>query len=181
VTYPGFPFPPYTPLYPTYDRVQAYHHNFATHFKLYPYIRLNHSLESAYWIGNASKGFWDLSISTDGPQEETIPLNTTQADNSQQRPRITRKFDHLVVANGHHRYPKFPSWATDNAANEWLWNGKGRSIVHSIYFREPEEYAGKVILVVGGGGSGLDIVTQSSVHAKKVCLHYHCLCFCGDG
>ncbi|KAF9648408.1 FAD/NAD(P)-binding domain-containing protein, partial [Thelephora ganbajun] len=170
MTYPNFPFPPYTPLYPAYDRIQAYHQNFATHFNLYPYIHLNHSLESAYWVGNASMGFWELSISTNGRQEEIIPFNKTSTYNSRHRPRITRRFDHLVVANGHNHYPRIPSWATDHAANEWLRNGKGRNIVHSIYFREPEEYAGKIILVVGAGGSGVDIVTQSSAHAKKV---YH--------
>ena len=170
VTYPGFPFPPYTPLRPTYDRVQAYHHDFATHFKLHPYIRLNHSVESAYWVGSASEGYWELSISSRGPQVEIIPLNKTLPRNSQHRPAITKRFDHLVVANGRNHYPKFPSWATDDAANKWLRSGKGRSIVHSIYFREPEDYAGKIILVVGAGGSGVDIVTQSSGHAKKVCL-----------
>jgi cation diffusion facilitator CzcD-associated flavoprotein CzcO len=86
-----------------------------------------------------------------------------------------RRFDHLVVANGHNHYPKFPSWATDDAANEWLRNGKGRSIVHSIYFRGPEEYTGKIILVAGAGGSGADIVTQLSGHANKVRARSHLL------
>ena len=47
---------------------------------------------------------------------------------------------------------------------------EGRRIVHSIYFRGPEEYAGKIILivVVGAGASDADIVMQSSGHAKKV-------------
>lgn len=178
MTYPGFPFPPYTPLFPAYDHIQAYHQKFATHFRLHPYTRLNHSIESAYWVGNASKGFWELSISVDGPQEEIIPLSKTPAQEVRRRPRITRRFDHLAVASGHNHYPKFPSWATDDAANEWLRNGKDRSIVHSVYFRGPEEYAGKVILVAGAGGSGTDIVTQSSGHAKKVRAHYHLLRGC---
>ena len=170
VTYPGFPFPPHTPLYPTYDYVQAYHHDFATHFKLQPYIRLNHSVESAYWIGSASEGFWELSISTRGPQAEIIPFNNPPARNSRHRSVITKRFDHLVVASGHNHYPKFPPWAADDTANEWLRNGSGRRIVHSIYFRGPGEYSGKVILVVGAGPSGVDIVALSSGHAKKVCL-----------
>ena len=169
MTYPGFPFPPHTSLYPSYHHVEAYLHSFASHFDLHPYIRLNHSLESAYWVGNASNGFWELSISTNGSPVETIPPNRTSTRNTpRHRSRIAKHFDHLVVANGHNRYPKFPSWATDEAANEWLRNGKDRSIVHSVYFRGPEEYAGKVILVVGSAGSGRDIASQSSGHAKKV-------------
>ena len=149
--------------------MQAYHQKIATHFNLHPYIHFNHSLESAYWVGNSSKGFWELSISTGGHREEVIPLNGTSAHNLRRRSRITKHFEHLVVASGHLHYPKFPPWATGNAAKEWLWNAKGRSIIHSIYFREPEEYTDKVILVVGGGASGVDIAAQLTRHAKKVC------------
>ena len=169
MTYPGFPFPPHTPLFPAYHHIDAYHHNFASHFNLHPYIHFNHTLESAYWVGNASNGFWELSISTNGSQAEIIPPNETSAHNTRHLSRITRHFDHLVVANGHNHYPKLPQWATDDGASEWLRNGKDRSIVHSIYFREPREYAGKVILVVGSGVSGRDVAIHSSGHAKKVC------------
>ena len=169
VTYPGFPFPPHTSLYPSYHHVEAYLHSFASHFKLHPYIRLNHSLESAYWVGNASNGFWELSISTNGSPVEILPPSKTSTRNTPRyRSRITKHFDHLVVANGHNRYPEFPSWATDDGASEWLRKGRDRSIVHSVYFREPEEYTGKVILVVGSGMSGGDIALQSSGIAKKV-------------
>ena len=174
MTYPGFPFPPYTSLYPPSDDVQTYHHSFAAHFELYPYIRFNHSLESAYWVGNASNGFWELSISTDGPREETIPLDRTPAHNSRHISRVTKRFDHLVVAVGRNHYPRFPAWASGTAANEWLGNGKGRRVMHSIYFRKPEEFAGKIILVVGAGSSGVDIAAQCNGLAKRVCLHiYH--------
>ena len=59
-------------------------------------------------------------------------------------------------------------WAADPAVNEWLRNGKGCRATHSIYFREPEESAGKIILVVGAEVSGVNIVVQCSGHAKKV-------------
>ena len=74
------------------------------------------------------------------------------------------------MVNGHHHYPEFPPWATEDAVSKWLRSGNGRSVVHSTYFRGPEEYSGKIILVVGAGPSGVDIVTLSSGHAKKVCL-----------
>ena len=174
MTYPRFPFPPYTPLYPPSDHIQAYHHSFAAHFELYPYIRFNHSLESAYWVGNASNGFWELSISTDGPREEIVPFNKTPGHDLRHGSRVTRRFDHLAVAVGRNHYPSFPVWASGTAANEWLGNGKGRRVMHSIYFRKPEEFAGKIILVVGAGSSGVDIAAQCNGLAKRVCLHiYH--------
>lgn len=170
MTFPEFPFPQYTPLFPSYHHVLAYHRNIASHFDLYPFIHFNHSLESAYWIGNSSKGFWELSISTSGPREEVIPLSGTSAEDLRHHSRITRHFDHLVVATGHYRYPKFPQWATNNAAAEWLRNAGDRIILHSTYFREPEEYADKVVLVVGAGASGRDMAALSGLHAKKVRL-----------
>ena len=76
----GFPFPPaYTPLYPSCDHTQASHHSFAAHFELNTYFRFKHSSEPAHRVGNASKGFWELSFSTSGPQEEIIPFNKTLA------------------------------------------------------------------------------------------------------
>ena len=44
--------------------------------------------------------------------------------------------------------------------------------MHSIYFREPEEFTGKTILVVGAGASGADIVIQCNGHAKKVSITF---------
>ena len=176
MTFPNFPYPPYTPLFPPYRHIHAYHQRFAAHFNLLPYIHFNHSVESAYWVGNSSKGFWELSISTSGPREEVIPLNETTANHLRHRSRITRQFDHLVVGSGHYHYPRFPSWATDSVAKEWSQNGNGRRLLHSIYFREPEEFSKKVILVVGGRDSGRDIASQSIGHAKKVCLDLNRLC-----
>ena len=176
MTYPGFPYPPYTPLFPSYHRIQAYYDDFAARFNLRPYIRFNHSLEQAYWVGNSSNGFWELSISTDGHRKEVIPFDGTSVHDLPHRPRITRRFEHLVVAIGHYHYPKFPPWATDAAAKEWLRNVEGRTILHSIYFREPEEYAERVVLVVGGGASGRDIATHVNRHAKKVCLDLNHVC-----
>ena len=44
--------------------------------------------------------------------------------------------------------------------------------MHSICFREPEEFAGKTILVVGAGASSGDIVIQCSGHVKKVSITF---------
>ena len=165
MAFSGFQYPPHTPLFPFHAQVEAYHRSFASHFDLYPYIRFNHSVESAHWVGDASTGFWELSISTNGPQVEIIPLGNNPVRN---HPKITRRFDHLVVASGYFHFPKFPQWATSDAANQWSQNGGGRSIVHSVYFRDPEEFTGKIVLIVGSGPSGEDIAIHITGHAKKV-------------
>ncbi|KAI6010740.1 hypothetical protein F5J12DRAFT_821430 [Pisolithus orientalis] len=40
MTYPHFPFPPGTPLFPTHGYIERYHQDYATHYGLWPYIKL---------------------------------------------------------------------------------------------------------------------------------------------
>ena len=73
----------YTPLYPAYNCIQPYHHNFTTYFRLHPHICLNHLVELAYWVENTLEGFWGLLISAHRPQPEITSLNKTSLWNSQ--------------------------------------------------------------------------------------------------
>lgn len=41
--------------------------------------------------------------------------------------------------------------------------------VHSHYYRSPEVYKDKSVLVLGAGPSGTDIALDLSPHASKVC------------
>ena len=47
--------------------------------------------------------------------------------------------------------------------------------VHSHNYREPDAYAGKRVLCVGGGASGTDISIELSGHAKQVNAIYFSL------
>ena len=127
----------YTPLYPAYNCIQPYHHDFTICFRLHPHICLNHLVELAYWVEKILEGFWRLSISAHGLQPEIISLNKTLPWNLWHLLVITKCFSHLVVANRHNHYPKFPLWATDDATNEWSCGRKGHSIDHLIYYWEP--------------------------------------------
>lgn len=60
-----------------------------------------------------------------------------------------------MVANGHYRDPKHPD---TQGLGAWIEKGKAK---HSVYYRNPEAYAGsKKILIVGGGPSAIDLVTD---------------------
>jgi len=41
-------------------------------------------------------------------------------------------------------------------------------IIHSSYFQTPLYYVGKTVVIVGGGLSGIDILTEIHTVAKKV-------------
>ena len=46
--------------------------------------------------------------------------------------------------------------------------------MHSTYYRKPEDFAGKTVVVLGASFSGMDIAIEISRYAKKVYLsHRH--------
>ncbi|KAI0339612.1 FAD/NAD(P)-binding domain-containing protein [Trametopsis cervina] len=146
MTYPGSPFPPNTPLFPSWEFVHQYHVDYAKTFDLYPYIRLNHTVVAAGWHGNRVSGKWEVEVArTDKPSHET------EHD----------FFDHLIVANGHNHYPRVPHWDGEEG---WLANTPPgtpkREIHHSIFYRKPEYYVNRTVVVAGAGASGRDAVLQ---------------------
>ena len=65
--------------------------------------------------------------------------------------------DAVVVASGHQGVPAHPEWA-QRFEGEYL---------HSHSYRRPQEFAGKRVLVVGVGNSGLDIAADLASHAAS--------------
>ena len=128
MTYPSFSFPPGTALFPKAAVVQKYLEDYATHFGLLRYVRFCARVDKLFWDADSIE--WDVTSSTG----ERF------------------KFDFVVVANGHHRKPRYP-----DAAGLQGWLDSGRAI-HSAWYRRPGEFAHhKKVMVVGGGPSGIDI------------------------
>lgn len=72
----------------------------------------------------------------------------------------SRRYRGVIVANGHHsvpRYPDIPGW----------FDGV---VLHSGSYKTPEVFAGKQVLVVGGGNSGCDIAVDAVPFAART-LH----------
>jgi cation diffusion facilitator CzcD-associated flavoprotein CzcO len=65
-------------------------------------------------------------------------------------------YDAVIVANGHFIVPYIPSIP---GISEWNQQHPGL-ITHSKYYRRPEEFAGKKVIVVGNSASGVDISSQ---------------------
>jgi cation diffusion facilitator CzcD-associated flavoprotein CzcO len=76
------------------------------------------------------------------------------------------EFDALIVANGHFIVPYIPDISCIRE-----WNAKyPERINHSKYYRKPEDYQGKKVIVVGNSASGADISAQVSSHCKQPLL-----------
>lgn len=71
-------------------------------------------------------------------------------------------YDVVIVANGHFIVPYVPDI---EGIKEW--NDKYPGIIsHSKYFRKPEEFEGKKVVVVGNSASGIDIGSQLATYCK---------------
>ncbi|PPQ62756.1 hypothetical protein CVT24_000450 [Panaeolus cyanescens] len=147
MTYPGFPFPKGTPLYPSHPHIAAYHRRYSRHHGLYNHIHFKHELRSASWEGNETSGQWNLVFSNQDDQY------------------LQKKYDHLIVATGNNHFPRLVTWT---GQDEWQAHGHGRKMLHSVYYRNPQDYAGLQVLIVGNGSSGRDIASQLVGISKKV-------------
>ncbi len=77
--------------------------------------------------------------------------------------RIQEKiFDALAVCNGHHWLPRFPSY-------QGTFNGE---FIHSHDVKRFSRFAGKKVLVIGGGNSACDVAVESSRVAMSVDLSW---------
>ena len=139
--YTSFLYPPSTPIYPPATTVLKYIHDFAEHFNLTPHIRLSTPVRAAHWNPSSSK--WEVTTSSAQGEE-------------------TRPFDLVLVSNGHFRVPRFPQTAGLTA---WITKGK---VTHTAFYRRPEDFAEKKILVVGGAYSGQDVASETRPFAAQV-------------
>jgi cation diffusion facilitator CzcD-associated flavoprotein CzcO len=72
----------------------------------------------------------------------------------------TEIYDAVIVANGHFITPYIPD--IPNIAH---WNTAHPGLIsHSKYYRRPEEFTGKKVIVVGNSASGADISNQIAEH-----------------
>ncbi|MCY0147252.1 NAD(P)-binding domain-containing protein [Hoeflea sp. G2-23] len=68
--------------------------------------------------------------------------------------------DYLIVSSGHHREPSWPELPGDFSGAQ----------LHSAHYKNSESFAGKRVLVVGGGNSACDIAGEISRVADHVSL-----------
>jgi cation diffusion facilitator CzcD-associated flavoprotein CzcO len=135
LSFRDYPMPESYPDFPHHTQIKQYLEGYAEAFDLKSRIEFGNGVSRARRLPD---GGWELD---------------TQAGE-------TRRFDFLVVANGHHwdpRYPDFPGEFTGTSIHSH----------HYIDPRTPLDLAGKRILVVGLGNSAADITVELSSKALE--------------
>ncbi|KAL8687863.1 MAG: hypothetical protein Q9218_006082 [Villophora microphyllina] len=78
-----------------------------------------------------------------------------------------RYYDAVAVASGHHYVPMLP-----DIPGISQWNKAFPNVIsHSKYYRTPDSFEDKKVVVVGNSASGLDIATQISTVCKHPLLN----------
>ncbi|KAJ6488043.1 hypothetical protein C8R45DRAFT_264434 [Mycena sanguinolenta] len=135
--FPGFPLPPSTPVFPVAAHVQSYLESYTAHFKLTSFIRLNALVIDV--VRDQCQSKWKIQLHSGESFD----------------------FDLVIVANGHHRIPRYPNVP---GLESWLASKKA---THSVWYRHGQ-YLGDKILVVGGGPSGIDISAEMRNHCTTL-------------
>ncbi len=135
-----FPMPKSYPDFPKHTHIARYFNDYVDGFGVRERIRFQTLVERA---DRRPDGTWELHIR--GPAGEE-----------------TRRYDSLVVANGHHWDPRWPEPAFPGS-----FDGVE---MHSHHYNDPDDWHGKRIVVLGMGNSAMDIAVESSYVAEKVLL-----------
>lgn len=76
-----------------------------------------------------------------------------------------QQFDAIFLCNGHNSSPSIPQY---DGLNQFTGH-----IMHSHDYRRAVQYTGKMVLVVGCGPSGRDIMYEIAPQAKSVLISHH--------
>jgi thioredoxin reductase len=128
--YADFPMPDDYPDFPGHAAIAKYFSDYVDHFRLREGITFNTRVERCARLPG---GGWDVTLSTGE----------------------TRRYDALVVANGHHWDP---SWPEPDFPGEFT--GIKLHSHHYIDPDEPHALRGKSVVVVGFGNSAMDIACE---------------------
>lgn len=148
--YLDYPMPEDYPDYPSHAQVLAYFRSYARHFGLYDYIQFSTRVERAIPVVPPAPRL------APGGQAAATPETGWQLKLSSGE---TEWFDYLVLANGHHNVPRHPEKIRADFKGEYL---------HSHDYKKAAPFAGKRVLVVGGGNSACDCAVEISRVAERV-------------
>lgn len=150
--YPHRSFPSKVQLFPTHRQTQKYLEEYAQEFL--PLIKFGTQVIGVEFLGSKSeagveKDQWKVRTKQIKTQEESVDT-----------------YDAIIAANGHYSACHVPDIT---GVKEWR-RKYPDCLSHSKYYRRPEDFTGKRVIVVGNSASGLDIASQIAGYAKSPVL-----------
>ncbi len=136
--YSDFPMPKSYPDFPHHTHIAEYFDNYVDHFDFREKIVFETGVEHA--ARDPQMGVWSITLDTGE----------------------TRRYDALLVANGHHWDPRWPEPAFPGSFDGVQ--------LHAHHYVENTDFRDKNVLVVGIGNSAMDIAVESSFVARKTFL-----------
>lgn len=137
MAYSDFPMPAHYPAYAKHRQVADYFNAYVDHFALRDSITFDTKVVA---VTRNRGGGWQVVV--DGPSG-----------------REAHDYDAVLVANGHHWDPRWPSPAYPGEFD-------GEQI-HSHDYRDPSILAGRDVVVVGMGNSAMDIAVDAAEVARS--------------
>jgi amino acid transporter len=136
----GYSMPDHYPDYPDYRQIHDYIRKFADEFGLRDTIQFGTEIKSANPIGENAERGWKVEFSNGA----------------------TRIYAGIVCANGVTWHPNMPKY-------DGLDDFKGE-VQHTVAYRSPSSFAGKRVLIIGAGNSGVDIACDAARNAKSAMI-----------
>ena len=136
--YAAYPMPEQLPDYPSHRQIAAYFDDFVDHFGLRERITFRTEVVKVQPVPATAGGGYDVTVRPVGGEPET------------------RRYQYVIVANGHHWDPRWPEPGFPGADSF-----PGLQL-HAHHYRTPEPLVGKRVLVLGIGNSACDIAVESS-------------------
>lgn len=120
--------------YPSHREMKRYFRDFARHFDLYRHYRFGAEVLSCTPLGGPGDGW-------------RVTWRDAAGEHSEE-------FAGLLIANGTLSTPNMPAFEGDFTGE----------LIHSSEYRDPRQFAGKRVLVIGAGNSGCDIAVDAIHH-----------------
>jgi dimethylaniline monooxygenase (N-oxide forming) len=132
-----YPMPADYPDFPHHTQIAAYFDAYVDHFGFRSKIRFERGVEK---IEPAPGGGFRVTIAGEAPVH----------------------YDAVIVANGHHWKPRWPSPAFPGSL--------AGTVMHAHAYEDPEIFRDKNVVVLGMGNSAMDIAVEASYVAKRTIL-----------
>lgn len=150
--YRSLPMPEQLPDYPSHWQIAAYFDDFVDHFGLRDKITFRTEVVAVEPVPGAD------------PSERYAVTVRGRDEYGEPREPEVRRYEHLIVANGHHWAPRWPEPAFPGAESF-----PGTQL-HAHHYKTPDLFEGKRVLVLGIGNSATDIAVEASRVADETYL-----------